>query len=297
MKGNQMNKILKNNIFSVEISKAGAELTSFKNLQNSCEYIWNGDKSYWSGHSPVLFPIVCAANNSTIKVDGNDYKIGNHGFARKSDFELVEETDCKAVYRLSYSEATLAMYPFKFDLYLIYTLEENRLKIEYKVDNVDDKDIYFQIGTHPGFNCPIDNSGKFEDYYIEFQCEENLERLYMNDSNVLIKGKSEKIALINNNVLPLTHDLFNEGALVFKNLKSAKVVLKNDKTDKKVILSYEDLPHMGIWQPKNAPFICIEPWHGLADEDGFNGEFKEKELIVSLKKGNSYKCSYTIEVE
>lgn len=290
-----MNKILKNDLAVVEIKKLGAEVVSFKKNENDCEYMWNGDEKYWSGKAPVLFPIVCAVNNGEIKVDGKIYKVGNHGFARKSEFELVEESDTKAIYRLSYDENTLSMYPFKFNLYICYTLEENKLQIDYKVENVDNKEMYFQIGTHPGFNCPLDKNDKFENYYLQFECNETLERLFMNDANVLISGKSEVI-LENNNILPLTRELFKDGALVFRNMNSKKVALRSKTTDKSVTLSYENLSYMGLWQAKDANFVCIEPWHGIADEDNFNGEFKEKEMIITLEQGTSFECSHTIEI-
>ena len=290
-----MNKVLKNDLAVVQIKKLGAEVVSFKKKESDCEYMWNGDEKYWSDHAPVLFPIVCAANNGEIKVDGQIHKIGNHGFARKSEFELIEESDTKAVYRLSYDENTLAMYPFKFNLYVCYTLEGNKLKINYKVENVDNKEIYFQIGTHPGFNCPLDKNNKFEDYYLQFECNETLERLFMNGANVLISGKS-KVILENNNILPLTRELFEDGALVFRNINSKQVVLRSKTTDKSVTLSYENLSYMGLWQAKDANFVCIEPWHGIADEDNFNGEFKEKEMIIKLKEGTNFECNYTIEI-
>jgi len=291
-----MNKILSNKFFSAEIKKDGAEVVSFRKIEDNCEYIWNGDKKYWAGHSPVLFPIVCALKNGETKIDGAVYKIGNHGFAKKSEFELIEESSVKAVYKLAYSEDSLSIYPFKFNLYIIYELNENKLKIEYKVENVDEKTMFFQIGTHPGFNCPLDSRSEFEDYYIEFEGTEKLERLYMNGANVIISDKSKTLELKDGKILPLNHEMFNDGAIVLKNLNSKKVTLKSNKTDKNVVLTYEDLPHMGIWQAKDAPFICIEPWHGLADTEDFNGEFNEKELIISLEKEASYNCSYTIEI-
>lgn len=290
-----MNKVLKNGVAVVEIKKLGAEVSSFKKFENDCEYMWNGDEKYWSGKAPVLFPIVCAVNNGEVKVDGKIYKIGNHGFARKSEFELIEESDNKAVYRLSSNENTLEMYPFKFNLYICYTLEGTKLSIDYKVENVDNKEIYFQIGTHPGFNCPLDKGDKFEDYYLQFESNETLERLFMNGANVLINDKSEVI-LENKNVLPLTRELFKDGALVFRNMKSKQVALRSKNSDKSVTLSYENLSYMGLWQAKDADFVCIEPWHGIADEDGYNGEFKEKEMIITLDQGASFECNHTIEI-
>ncbi len=291
-----MNKTLKNKFFAAEISSTGAELVSFKKLADGCEYIWNGDKNFWASHSPVLFPIVCALNNGKMKVDGKVYPMGNHGFAKKMEFELVEETDFKAVYKLNYNPETLKMYPFQFNLFITYTLTDNQIRVEYRVENLDDQTMYFQIGTHPGFNCPLDGKTNFSDYFIQFESDETLERFYMNSANVVISGKSAPVALENNRVLHLNHEMFYEGAMVFRNIHSKKVTLQSSKTDKKVVLSYDGLPYMGIWQAKNAPFICMEPWHGIADTDDFHGELKDKELIISLKKAASYSCHYTIEI-
>ncbi|MCL6604034.1 MAG: aldose 1-epimerase family protein [Paenibacillus sp.] len=286
---------LKSSLATAQIKSIGAELISFKRADNGCEYIWSGDAQYWTGHSPVLFPIVCAVNNGEISVDGKSYKLNNHGFARQSEFELVDASESRAVYRYSYNETTLAIYPYKFDLYITYTLNGNKLEVSYTVDNVDDKDIFFQLGTHPAFNCPLDEGGHIQDYYLEFEQKETLERLFMNKSNQLDSGRSEVI-LENEQILPLSHEMFEEGALVFRNINSGQVSLKSKQSSKSVVLSYENFPYMGVWQPKNAPFVCVEPWHGIADADNFTGELKDKEMVISLNPGESFKSSLTIEV-
>lgn len=290
-----MNTILKSSFATVEIQSIGAELISFKKLEDGVEYIWNGDAQYWTGHSPVLFPIVCAVNNGEIKVDGKSYPLKNHGFVRHKEFEQVEVSESRAVYRHTYDENTLTMYPFKFDLFITYTLKDNTLEISYSVHNVDDREMFFQLGTHPAFNCPLDEGGHIQDYYLEFEQKETLERLFMNKSNLLISGQSEVI-LKDEKVLPLSHEMFEEGALVFRNINSQQVALKSKQSDKSVLLSYENFPYMGIWQPKNAPFVCIEPWHGIADADNFTGELKDKEMIISLNPGKSFQSSLTIEI-
>ena len=290
-----MNTILKNDVAVVEIKKAGAEIVSFKSLVNDTEYVWGGDESIWGSHAPVLFPLVCAAVNNEIRVDGKTYEIGNHGFAKFSDFEVVEANDTTAVFKLTYSEKTLAMYPYKFNFYITYTLNGNKLETKYKVENADDKEIYFQLGTHPAFNCPLDKESQFEDYYLEFDQEETLERFFMNAGNCIISDKSE-VLIENSKILPLTHELFYDGALVFKKINSKKVTLKSKKSAKNVVVSYENLPTMGIWQKKDAPFVCIEPWYGLADTDSFTGEFKERERIIPLKQDEIFEATLNIEV-
>lgn len=291
-----MNKQLSNQHFCAEITPDGAELISFKSKADNCEYIWSGDSQFWASHAPILFPIVCALHNGEARIAGNVYRMGNHGFAKKSRFELIEESDVKAVFRLSDNEETRAMYPFKFHLDLIYTLNENRLKIEYQVANRDNQTIYFQIGTHPGFNCPLAPNTNFEDYYLEFERPEKITRFYMSSGNTISAAQSQSLELKDERILPLHHDLFYTGAIPFKNVHSKQVTLKSDKTAKKVVLTYENLPHMGIWQAKNAPFICIEPWHGFADTEGFGGEFREKEAVVSLESGGKFSCSHTIAI-
>lgn len=290
-----MNTILKNDRAIVEIKKAGAEIVSFKSLVNDTEYVWGGDESIWGSHAPVLFPIVCAAVNNEIRVDGKTYEIGNHGFAKFSDFEVVEATNTTAVFKLTYNEKTLAMYPYKFNFYITYTLNGNKLETKYKVENADNQEIYFQVGTHPAFNCPLDQDSQFDDYYLEFDQEETLERFFMNAGNCIISDKSE-VLIENSKILPLTHELFYEGALVFKKINSKKVTLKSKKSAKNVVVSYENLPTMGIWQKKDAPFVCIEPWHGLADTDTFTGEFKERERVIPLKQNETFEAALNIEV-
>ncbi len=290
-----MNTILKNDVAVVEIKKAGAEIVSFKSLVNDTEYVWDGNENIWGSHAPVLFPLVCAVVNNEIRVDGKTYEIGNHGFAKFSDFEVVEANDTTAVFKLTYSEKTLAMYPFKFNLFMTYTLNGNKLETKYKVENIDDKDIYFQLGTHPAFNCPLDKEDQFEDYYLEFDQEETLERFFMNAGNCIISGKSE-VLIENSKTLPLTHELFYDGALVFKEVNSKKITLKSKKSAKNVVVSNENLPTLGIWQKKDAPFVCIEPWYGLADTDNFTGEFKDRDRIIQLKQNESFEASLNIEV-
>ena len=291
-----MNTLIKNEFVSAEIADDGAEVVSFKKLDTGSEYIWNGDKTYWTGHSPVLFPIVCALKNGEAKIGGEVYKIGNHGFAKKSRFHLVESGPSKAVFRLIENDSSLSVYPFKFRLDVSHTLVGSKLTTGYSVTNTDNIPLYFQIGTHPGFNCPLESGTVFEDYYIEFGSPEKLERLFMDSTNVIITGKSERVPLVNDRILPLKRDLFNEGAMVMKKLNSTKITLKSDKTARNVVLEYVDMPNMGIWQTKNAPFICIEPWHGAADTDDFTGEFKEKDLMLSLEPGAVYTCRVSIEI-
>lgn len=291
-----MNAILNSESATVEIRPLGAELISFKDKESGREYMWSGDAEFWTGRSPVLFPIVGSVYDGVMRAEGGEYALKNHGFARNREFRLVEAEETRVVFHLSADDETLAIYPYKFALTLTYTLEGSSLRIQYRVDNDDDKNIYFQLGTHPAFNCPIGGDGEFEDYVLEFNEEETLERFFVTGGNIQIPDKSETV-LEKGTVLPLTRAQFEEGAMIFRDVKSDRVMLKSEKSEHSVSVSSENFPYLGVWQPKNAPFLCIEPWHGLADADKFEGELKDKELAVELASGEYFEAALIIEVK
>ena len=289
-----MNTTLRTATASCEIKTLGAELVHFKRLDTGVDYLWNADPAFWASSAPVLFPIVAAVNGGKAHWAGQAYPIGNHGFVRKDEFTLVEASATRAVFRHLWSEKTLAQYPCKYALTLIYTLTGNELEIRYQVENVDEKEILFQIGTHPGFRCPLVAGEKFEDYFLEFEKDEAFERFYMSPANTTVVGKSQR--LNPGKLVPLTHELFHEGALVFKKMASKKVTLKSRQSAPAVVLTWDNLPAMGIWQAKNAPFVCLEPWHGLADDEDFTGDFSQKSLVVTLARGKIWECWHKIEL-
>ena len=160
---------LKNEILEVNVKSSGAELTSVK--KDGIEYLWHG-REYWKRNAPILFPIVGRLVNDEVEIEGNKYSMGQHGFARDMEFLEVESGNDFVTYLLRYNEETLKKYPYKFELYVSYKLIENFIEVEYRVKNVDDKNIMFCIGGHPGFAWPIADGEKFEDYYIKFEKKE-----------------------------------------------------------------------------------------------------------------------------
>lgn len=285
---------LKNNEIAIEVNSQGAELWSLKKANDTFEYLWQGDATYWTGRSPVLFPNVGAVKDNKMTVDGKVYPLGNHGFPRKMAFELIEKNDSSLTYSFTANDETKAMYPFNFELLLTYSLEASCVTIDYKVKNLDTKEMYFQLGTHPGFNCPMQEGLEFDDYYLAFNKEETANRLFFDDANLLITNKEE--AGLSGNTMALKHDLFYEGAAIFRNLNSNEVTLKSDKNDRFVKLSYNKFPYLGVWQKPDAPYICIEPWHGISDEDTYVGEFKNKEMMLNLEADKEYDCFMKIEI-
>ncbi|MFQ6848489.1 MAG: aldose 1-epimerase family protein, partial [Clostridium perfringens] len=237
-------------------------------------------------------PIVGKVFNGKYTVDGITYELPQHGLARVRDFEMIEQTKNSISFELKYSEDTLKVYPFKFSLIIKYTLNDINLSIDYIVKNLDTKEMYFSIGAHPAFMCPIEND-KFDDYYFEFNEKENASIMQLVGPGYF--SKEEKPYLNDENIINLSTDLFKNDALVFKNLKSNKISLKSKNHKKYLEFDFGEFPYLGLWtKDTGAPFVCIEPWFGHADFDGFNGEFKDKAAIQSLMPNKEFHCNYNI---
>lgn len=283
---------LENEHLKISLSNHGGELHSIKGKKDNTEFLWSGDEAYWKYHAPVLFPIVGKVFNGKYTVDGTTYELPQHGLARVRDFEMIEQTKNSISFELKYSEDTLKVYPFKFSLIIKYTLNDINLSIDYIVKNLDNKEMYFSIGAHPAFMCPIEND-KFDDYYFEFNEKETASIMQLVGPGYF--SKEEKPYLKDENIINLSTDLFKSDALVFKNLKSNKISLKS-KTHKKYLeFDFGEFPYLGLWtKATGAPFVCIEPWFGHADFDGFNEEFKDKAAIQSLMPNKEFSCNYNI---
>jgi len=276
----------------VDVKSFGAELTSLK--YNGKEFLWDADKKYWGRHAPILFPIVGKLLDNTTIIDGKEYSMGQHGFGRDSEFREVEKSDNKVTYLLSYSDETLKVYPYKFELYISYEIYDNKVKVTYKVKNIDDKEIFFSVGGHPAFRWPLVEGENFEDYYIEFDKNET-QKFIKNDSGCL--SYEDELTLNNENKIELDKSKFDIDTFVFKNLNSTKVSFKSKKSSASVSIYFDGFPYLGIWSPKNdAPFICLEPWYGVADFINHDKNFKTKEGILKLDINEIFKRSYVIEV-
>jgi galactose mutarotase-like enzyme len=278
---------ISNSILTAQIKHTGAELCSLKDNSNT-EYIWSGNPEFWGKHSPILFPIVGTLKNNSYQYNNTEYQLSRHGFAREMNFELIDKQENCATFSLTSSEETLKKYPFDFELYLIYTLENTSLKIEYKVFNKGKTKMPFSIGAHPAFDLP----NNFENYSLEFENEKPLTFYLLEEG--LISNTTEQIQL-DKKQLHLNHKLFENDALVFKKTPSKSItILNNSKPILKV--SYEDFPDLGIWTPPNAPFICIEPWFGYSDTVETFGNLFEKEGIQVLDSNETFKSQFSIEI-
>ena len=282
-----MKTTLKNLHSTVEINHKGAELCSFKNKFNE-EYIWEGNPEFWGKHSPVLFPIVGTLKNNSFVYNDTTYQLLRHGFARDVNFQLISKTDEEAVFSLLANEETLKVYPFLFELHLKYTLIENELQLAYSIYNKDNVVLPFSIGAHPAFALPKD----FESYTLAFDQSENLISYQL--ENDLISDSTIEHQM-SENKLPLTYSLFENDALIFKNLNSKKITILENNIPL-LQIKFDDFPHFGIWTKKEAPFICLEPWLGYSDTIHSNGKIMDKEAIQFIEPNEIFDLVFSIEI-
>ncbi|MFS0536611.1 aldose 1-epimerase family protein [Listeria monocytogenes] len=286
---------LENEVLLVEMKTAGAELTRIFHKDTGLEYLWNADSKFWGRHSPVLFPTVGRLVEDTYLVDGKPYHLGQHGFARDRDFQVVKQTEKSVRFELDADEDSLAVYPYKFKLSIIYTIEKNTVAVSYEVENTDNKRIYFSIGAHPAFNLPLTDGTTFEDYYLDFGTEENLETLCL--EGPYRSGEIKKVVDEAARYLPLNYDLFKNDALIFEALKQKEMTIKSDKTPHFVKVSFPEFPFVGVWTAKaGTPFLCIEPWYGIADGAGESVELRDKAGIEHLEPEAVFASEYEITV-
>ncbi len=285
---------IENSFLRLSVKGSGAEMVSLCHLENNREYLWQGDPSFWPRRAPVLFPVVGKLNQHTYRIDGKSYTLPQHGFARDKTFDLVAGTDDKLVFQLRDDEESRKNYPFLFKLFICYQLIGNKLLVTYEVKNPDQKDLLFSIGAHPGFALDSRDGNTLDEFYLEFEEKENVERHLLKEG--LFSGEKEAV-LTDSAILPLNYKLFEKDAIVLKDLKSSAVSLKSRSGDYNLKFGFEGWPHFGIWTPKNnAPFLCLEPWQGLADTYEYTGEFAGREGVIILPAGESFKRSYSIEI-
>lgn len=284
---------LENEFISIKIKDLGAELASLYKKDTQTEYLWQADPKYWARHAPILFPIIGKLLNDKTVIKGKECKMGQHGLARDLTHELIEKSPTHALFQLKSSPQTLENYPYEFEFYSEYLINKNSVQITHTVKNPTFESMYFSFGLHPAFNWPINVGDKKENYFIEFETNETANRLWFD--NGFITGEN-KPCLKNENKLNLYDDLFQNDVLIFKNLKSQKVTLKSKDHSKSVEVAFNDFPYLGIWTKPGNPFVCIEPWFGIADNKNSPKPFVDKEGIQKLSAGKNFECTVTYSV-
>ncbi len=288
--------ILENEELIVELAAKGAEIISIVGKKDGMNYMWKRDKSLWANSAPTLFPMVGRVKNNQYRVDGKIYELTSHGFARHTEFDIVESSATRCVMSLSANEATLAVYPYLFKLDVVFTLDGSSLKVETVVTNTDNKEIYFGIGGHPAFACPMFEDESSNDYYLEFNEFETKDRKTIDETDGLFTHKVIPF-LDNEKRFFLRQELFLDDAIIIEEPKSNSIALKSLNHNKQVIMEFNNYNHYGIWASHHVGgLIALEPWVGHGDYQDFDGEWKDKAGIKALDINKTFACDHTIKI-
>ena len=287
---------LENDRLKIAVTHRGAELASLVDKTSGRELMWQADPAVWGSHAPVLFPIIGVLKDGKTTIEGDEYSIPKHGFIRHNeDLELYGQREDRLALRLCSSDKTLAQYPYTFDFRITYRLRNEHVIVYHEITNTDDKPMYFNLGGHPAFNVPAFPNDRYEDYFLRFESPEDAPSHTVTEEGT-IGPSTRPVPWEAGNILPLTHDLFANDALVFKDLNSHSVTLESRINGPVLKVDYAGWTHLGIWAKPNGDFVCIEPWIGLSDPHDADGVFKHKEGMVELGAGETYEMSYDVKV-
>lgn len=287
---------IENEFLRVQISEVGAILQSVYGKRSGIEYLWQGDKTYWGGRAPNLFPFVGRLYGQTYTVDGQPYHMERHGFLPKSQLEVERQGQDSCAFLLRDSEATRAIYPYAFALHVEYALKEQTIAVCFRVENKSEKTLYCGFGGHPGFNVPMEPNLKFQDYRLEFP-QVSSPKMVQFSQAVLDTGERTDYALEDGTKLPLRHDLFDLDAVVLEGMPR-QVRLVSDKGSHGVEVSYPGMGYVGFWHmPKtDAPYVCIEPWSVLPGREGVTEELTQMQDMTAVAPGEEEKQNWSIRV-
>lgn len=288
-----MNYTLENQLLSVTVSSLGAELTDIVEKSTGLSFMWNAGDA-WKRHAPILFPIVGGLKNKSYILDGKKYHMGQHGFARDTEFQLYEKTDDSITFLLESSDETKTMFPCDFKLYLSFTLKDRTVTAGYRVENPSDSELLFQIGGHPAFTCPLTDDSQTS-CFLKFDENTPLTYNLLSDDGLCLS--EEHILETQDSLVPVTEDFFDNDALIFYNDRCRSIGLCGSDHKEYLRVTF-DAPVYGIWSAKgkHAPFICIEPWYGRCDDDDFSGTWQERKFMNRLSSGEIFEKNYTIEI-
>lgn len=287
---------LQNDKLKISVQNTGAELCEISSVKHNTQFMWDANPKIWGSFAPNLFPIIGGLKNDSYVFDGKQYTLPKHGLIRNSNaITLTKQTENSLIFSFNHNKNLLKHYPFKFEFELKFTLINNTIEVSHTVKNVDTKPLYFSVGGHPAFKCPVFENERYNDYSLEFESIENADTHLLNMDNGLVTNQTKSI-FKNSNTLQLHHSLFDDDALIFKDLKSRKVTLKSKQHGGILSVSYPDFNYLGIWAKPNGNFVCIEPWLGIADHEDTNQILEQKEAILHLEPNKTFSATYTIEI-
>lgn len=287
---------LENHLLKVAIRPKGAELTSIVRKDTGLEYMWNADPAFWPKSSPILFPIIGNLKKHEYQYNDKTYTLSTrHGFARDLDtWTVSDQTADSATFSITDTPATLEVYPFHFTCAVKYQLKEATVLVTYEVKNEGEANMLFSVGGHPAFSVPVAPGTSYDDYYLQFEKIENAGS-WLLSSDGFVENATRPL-LENTDTLPLSKSLFYNDALILKDLASSTVSLRSKATPHGVDFSFEGFPYLGIWAAKDADFVCIEPWCGIADTVYASGNLFEKEGINNLAPKATFSRTWSVSL-
>ncbi|MFN8278487.1 MAG: aldose 1-epimerase family protein [Chitinophagales bacterium] len=285
---------IENDKLRVRAKSLGAELTSFFCKTSNTEHLWQANPQFWNWHAPVLFPVVGRCWNDQLSIHGGKYPMEKHGFGRRSLFHLESQTDDSLTFLLQHSARTEPMYPFAFEFRITYQITANRLITRYTVKNPGYGELYFSLGAHPAFAVPFHTNESFNDYFVEFSEDQQLQRHLINEAG-FFTGETREV-LHGNRRLGLSATLFEEDALIFKNHRSRRISIGSTLHQHRLQVDFDGFPYLGIWTKPGAPYVCIEPWLGCADNEGILPPVEQKEGIIRLTGNRTWTSSLEFSI-
>ena len=284
---------IENKRFSATISQRGAELRSFKDKVHGREIMWSGDPSVWDGCAPILFPFVGTLPNGRTVINGEVYEMPMHGLVKARTAEVVEQDTDRVVFAFCSDDETLLQYPFSFVLQVEFKLEADGLVVRYRVCNPDSVEMLFSIGSHPALALDLDHAA-LEDYFIEFEKPETLDLYGMSNKQFVRK---QVRYLEEESRIPLSETLFDDGFMLFTNIRSSMLRLKAKDTSHFLKVDWGGAPHLALWAKPGAAYICVEPWYSYDDLPGGDGTFEKRPGMMRLSGGDTFETGYSICVE
>lgn len=279
-----------NSHHSLNISLTGAELISWKSLKNNTPILWLQDDTFWNRTSPILFPFVGKLKNNQYQYNGERYSMNQHGFLRDRLFEVHKQSETTLELHSRSDASTKERYPFDFEFQIRYELQHDALHIAQTIINRGDSELYFALGAHPGFHL----DAAIQEYSLQIPGKKELKRHMIRSG--LYTGNTEWVGFRDGGFLDLHEEYFQEDAIVFKHedIKTMRL-FKGQAPLLEMEITGTPAPYWGIWKKAGAPFLCLEPWWGIADTENFEGELSEKEGMMALPSGLSHTFEYTIK--
>lgn len=284
---------LESPLLKIAVNTYGGELHSIRDREE-IEYLWQGDSRYWEDQAPNIFPYVGRLTEKKYRYQGKEFSMGIHGFVQDSELEPVEQSSSSVRLRLSSNLRTKVMYPFDFEYEVAYFLEGCCLQICYKIKNTGNKQMYFGVGGHPGFQVPLNEGEQFDDYYLEFDRECRPRRIGFS-ADCFLNGCEEEFPLEDKRIY-LKHSMFDDDAVVLKNMDNS-VMLTAVQGKRYVKVCYPQMDYLGIWHApcSEAPYVCIEPWSSLPSRKGIVEDLEKQPDLIMLKEGETYRNTWSIE--